>query len=195
MIPHFATLFTQIKRLLKSLLVVAFSRLPMISLNTDQMWHLSVLKLFLKLISRPSLLTPKSKPLLKSLGLFYNWRLINISDILSSRVWELPNETSVANVEATWHRRNPPQESSSDQLFLYSAEDKTCRPTEQIQRLTDLTSLCLYSSVFWFSPPPLPSLSRLADVGYSKVKVLCLSAHGSQGASPVAFMLLWKPYI
>lgn len=36
-----------------------------------QMWHLSVLTLFLKLISRPSLLTPKSKPLLKSLEYYF----------------------------------------------------------------------------------------------------------------------------
>lgn len=74
----------------------------MISLNTDQMWHLSVLTLFLKLISRPSLLTPKSKPLLKSLEyFFYNWILINVSELLSRRVSVLANETSVANVEAT----------------------------------------------------------------------------------------------
>lgn len=68
--PHFPTLFTQIKRLLKSLVMVT-AVLQMISLNTDQMWHLSVLTLFLKLISRPSLLTPKSKPLLKSLEYFF----------------------------------------------------------------------------------------------------------------------------
>lgn len=75
----------------------------MISLNTDQMWHLSVLTLFLKLISRPSLLTPKSKPLLKSLEYFflYNWILINVSELLSRSVSVLANETSVANVEAT----------------------------------------------------------------------------------------------
>lgn len=75
----------------------------MISLNTDQMWHLSVLTLFLKLISRPSLLTPKSKPLLKSLEYFflYNWILINVSELLSRSVSVLANETSVTNVEAT----------------------------------------------------------------------------------------------
>lgn len=75
----------------------------MISLNTDQMWHLSVLTLFLKLISRPSLLTPKSKPLLKSLEYFflYNWILINVSELLSRSVSVLANETSVVNVEAT----------------------------------------------------------------------------------------------
>lgn len=142
----------------------------MISLNTDQMWHLSVLTLFLKLISRPSLLTPKSKPLLKSLEyFFYNWILINVSELLSRRVSVLANETSVANVEATWHRSNLPQENSSDQLFLYSTEDKTCRPTKQTQYLTVLTSLCPFPSVLCSLASFLSSDN--ADFGYSKENV------------------------
>lgn len=168
--PHFPTLFTQIKRLLKSLVMVT-AVLQMISLNTDQMWHLSVLTLFLKLISRPSLLTPKSKPLLKSLEYFflYNWILINVSELLSRSVSVLANETSVVNVEATWHRSNLPQESSSDQLFLYSTEDKTCRPTKQTQYLTVLTSLCPFPSVLCSLASFLSSDN--ADFGYSKENV------------------------
>lgn len=168
--PHFPTLFTQIKRLLKSLVMVT-AVLQMISLNTDQMWHLSVLTLFLKLISRPSLLTPKSKPLLKSLEYFflYNWILINVSELLSRSVSVLANETSVVNVEATWHRSNLPQESSSDELFLYSTEDKTCRPTKQTQYLTVLTSLCPFPSVLCSLASFLSSDN--ADFGYSKENV------------------------
>lgn len=100
---------------------------------------------------------------------FYNWILINVSELLSRRVGVLANETSVANVEATWHRSNLPQESSSDQLFLYSTEDKTCRSTKQTQYLTVLTSLCPFPSVLRSLASFLSSDN--ADFGYSKENV------------------------
>lgn len=99
----------------------------------------------------------------------YNWILINVSELLSRSVSVLANETSVANVEATWHRSNLPQESSSDQLFLYSTEDKTCRPTKQTQYLTVLTSLCPFPSVLCSLASFLSSDN--ADFGYSKENV------------------------
>lgn len=121
-------LFHQIIRLLKSPLVVTFSTLPLIlwiQIRLEFQW----IDIFLGVNQWTKPSDSKAKTNFKDFTLFWNnWILRNVSILLSRVISVLPREASGAdtNTEASCSRR------STDQLFLHSTEDKTCRDTKQI---------------------------------------------------------------
>lgn len=165
---------------------MTFSAAQAISLNTDQAWHLSEMRLFLKLISMPSLPIQKAKSFFCHIFfLTLNGTLKNGSVLLFQK-W-LVNCQNKKIVEAMWHR-GAPQDTDTDQLFHFCTDRKSCRSitVKRNKPLTALTPLCClhiwYFALSFCSAPWQAGCCHLfhwLKVGWKRIYFVSVTARRS----------------